>query len=119
MGFVHLHTHSAYSLLEGTVMPRALVSMAKKHKMAALALTDRNNLYGAIDFYTHALKAGIKPIIGMEVDLDDNSSLTLLARNMDGYRYLCHLATMLRLDTDPESFPPAGCWCEDEKGIVP
>src|SRR5438876_5071924 len=114
MGFVHLHCHSAYSLLEGTATPQALVGAAKKLGMPALALTDRNNLYGAVHFYVHALKAGIKPVIGMEVDLDDGSSLVLLARNMDGYRNLCHLATTLCRGTDPEAFQPAGFDEEDE-----
>src|SRR5438874_13189527 len=117
--FVHLHCHSAYSLLEGTATLDALVSTAKKLKMPALALTDGNNLYGAIHFYTRAQKAGIKPIIGMEVDLDDGSSLVLLARNLDGYRNLCHLATVLRLNADPEGFAPAGFdEDEDENGEI-
>src|SRR5215210_2100875 len=102
MGFVHLHCHSAYSLLEGTATPQALVAMARKLKMPALALTDRNNMYGAVPFYIAAQKAGIKPILGMEVDLDDGSSLVLLARNMAGYSNLCHLATVLRLNSDSE-----------------
>jgi DNA-directed DNA polymerase III PolC len=89
--------------------------MAKRLKMPALALTDRNNLYGAVHFYTLAQKAGVKPIIGMDVDLDDGSSLVLLARNFDGYKNLCHLATVLRLHSDPEAFPPAGFDDEDEE----
>lgn len=108
MGFVHLHCHSAYSLLEGTATPQALVGMARKLKMPALALTDRNNMYGTVPFYVAAQEAGIKPILGMEVDLDDGSSLVLLARNMAGYSNLCHLSTVLRLNSDPETFPPAG-----------
>src|SRR5947209_6981647 len=115
MRFAHLHCHTGYSLLEGTAMPEALVGMAKRLKMPALAITDRNNLYGAVDFYVHAMKAGVKPVIGMEVDLDDGHSLVLLARNMDGYRNLCHLATVLRLNSDPETFPPAGFDDEDDE----
>lgn len=87
--FVHLHCHSAYSLGEGTAKPQALVGRAKQLHMPSLALTDRGNLYGAAPFYLSAQKVGIKPVIGMVVDLDDGSSLTLLARNMDGYRNLC------------------------------
>src|SRR5439155_8203065 len=112
--FAHLHCHSAYSLLEGTTTPQALVGAARKLGMPALALTDRNYLYGAVHFYVHALKAGVKPVIGMEVDLDDGSSLVLLARNMDGYRNLCHLATTLCRGTDPEAFQPAGFDEDDE-----
>ncbi|MFL5731834.1 MAG: DNA polymerase III subunit alpha [Chloroflexia bacterium] len=114
MGFAHLHCHTGYSLLEGTAMPDALVAAAKRLKMPALAITDRNNLYGVVDFYLHAVKAGVKPVIGMEVDLDDGHSLVLLARNMDGYRNLCHLATVLRLNCDPDTLPPAGFEEDDE-----
>ena len=115
MGFVHLHCHSAYSLLEGTATPQALISTSKKLRMPALALTDRNNLLGVIPFYVRAQQAGIKPLVGMEVDLDDGSSLVLLARNMDGYRNLCHLATILRLNADPDTLPPAGFDEEEEE----
>lgn len=114
MGFVHLHCHSAYSLLEGTATPQNLLSAAKRHGISSLALTDRNNLYGAIPFYIQAQKANIKPVLGMEVDLDDGSSLVLLARNLDGYRNLCQLATVLRLNADPGTFQPAG-YEEDEE----
>src|SRR6476661_2641482 len=106
MGFVQLHCHSGFSLLEGTASPQQLVAAAKRNHMPALAMTDRNNLYGVVHFYLHAQKAGIKPIIGMEVDLDDGSSLVLLARNMDGYRNLSHLASSIRLNADPEDFAP-------------
>jgi DNA polymerase-3 subunit alpha len=114
VGFVHLHCHSGYSLLEGTATPQNLISEAKRHGMNALALTDRNNLYGAVLFYVQAQKAGIKPVLGMEVDLDDGSSLVLLARNLDGYRNLCQLATVLRLNSDPEALQPPG-YDEDEE----
>jgi DNA polymerase-3 subunit alpha len=117
LSFVHLHCHSAYSLFEGTTTPQTLIAMAKRLKMPALALTDRNNLYGAVHFYTLAQKAGVKPIIGMEVDLDDGSTLVLVARNFDGYKNLCHLATVLRLQSDPEAFPPAGF--DDEEEEIP
>jgi DNA-directed DNA polymerase III PolC len=114
VGFVHLHCHSGYSLLEGTASPQSLISAAKKHGMSALALTDHNNLYGAVSFFVQAQKAGIKPVLGMEVDLDDGSSLVLLARNLDGYRNLCQLATVLRLNSDPSTFQPPG-YEEDEE----
>src|SRR5215210_900854 len=119
MGFVHLHCHSAYSLFEGTATPQTLVTIAKRLKMPALAMTDRNNLYGAILFYLYAQKSGVKPIIGMEVDLDDGSSLILLARNLDGYKNLCHLSTILQLHSEPESLPPIGFEDDEEGEILP
>ncbi|HEY0070833.1 MAG TPA: PHP domain-containing protein, partial [Chloroflexia bacterium] len=114
MVFSHLHCHSAYSLLEGTTRPEQLVAAARRLKMPAIALTDRNVLYGAVHFYMQARKEGIKPVLGMEVDLEDGSSLVLLARNMDGYRNLCHLSSALRLTAEPEDFPPPGFDEEDE-----
>src|SRR5688572_16309175 len=110
-------------MLEGTILPQDLVGAARKEKMPALAMTDRNNMYGAVHFYKHAQKEGIKPILGMEVDLGEwggakQSSLMLLARNMDGYRNLCHLASVLRLNSEPEIFPPSG-YDEDEEPIAP
>ncbi len=118
MLFPHLHCHSAYSLLEGTAKPEQLVAAARRLNMLAIALTDRNVLYGAVHFYMRALEAGIKPVLGMEVDLEDGSSLVLLARNMDGYRNLCHLSSALRLNADPEEFPPAG-FEEEDDAILP
>ena len=65
--FVHLHLHTEYSTLDGAVRPSALMTKAKRCKMPAVAMTDHGNLYGAIDFYKQAVKAGVKPIIGCEV----------------------------------------------------
>jgi len=66
MKFVHLHTHSHYSLLDGLAKPTELVARAKELGMEALALTDHGNLYGAIEFYQLAKKVDIKPILGVE-----------------------------------------------------
>ncbi|MEK7149678.1 MAG: DNA polymerase III subunit alpha [Patescibacteria group bacterium] len=66
MKFVHLHTHSHYSLLDGLAKIDDLITRAKELGMDALALTDHGNLYGSIEFYKKAIKAGIKPILGME-----------------------------------------------------
>ena len=62
--FVHLHTHSEYSLLDGLSRVTDLVARAKELGMPAIALTDHGALYGAIDFYVAANQAGIKPILG-------------------------------------------------------
>src|SRR3989344_4532234 len=64
--FIHLHTHSHYSLLDGLSKLEDLVELAKKFGMSALAITDHGNMYGAVEFYKLAKKAGIKPIIGVE-----------------------------------------------------
>src|SRR3989338_9576586 len=64
--FVHLHTHSHYSLLDGMSQIEAMVKLAKEHGQTAIGLTDHGAMYGAIDFYTKCKKNGIKPIIGVE-----------------------------------------------------
>jgi DNA polymerase-3 subunit alpha len=96
--FVHLHTHSYYSLLDGIPSPEDLVLAAKKQGMKALALTDHNGLYGAVEFYQKALEHKIKPIIGAELTLADGFSLVLLVKDAGGYRNLCRLITKGRLN---------------------
>src|SRR3989344_7508918 len=110
MPFVHLHTHSHYSLLDGLSKIDDLVKHAKELEMEALALTDHGVLYGAIEFYQKAKKAGINPIIGMETyvargnmqdrtpGIDDTRyHLTLLAQNSEGYHNLVRLASEAHL----------------------
>jgi len=105
--FVHLHNHSDYSLLDGAAKIKPLVARAAKFGMPALALTDHGNLFGAIEFYTTARNAGLKPIIGMEAylttgDRKDRSAergsvanhITLLAENKEGYRNLIKLSSI-------------------------
>lgn len=109
MSFVHLHTHSHYSLLDGLAKIPELIYAAKKMKMPAIALTDHGNLYGAVEFYQEATKAGIKPIIGMEAYVapttigekkpkERPTHLLLLAFNTTGYKNLIQLATISQLD---------------------
>ncbi len=109
--FIHLHTHSHYSLLDGLSKLPEMVALAKKHDMPALGLTDHGNMYGAIEFYKAAKKADIKPIIGVEAYIAARSRfdkepsvdakryhLTLLAKNATGYRNLLKLVTAANLE---------------------
>ena len=103
--FIHLHTHSHYSLLNALPTIDELVDRAKKLNMPALALTDNGNLYGAIEFYQACKKSGIKPIIGIDCYLAPRSLLDkepsdkprarmiLLAQNNEGYKNLIQLVT--------------------------
>ncbi|WP_178862284.1 DNA polymerase III subunit alpha [Thiomicrorhabdus cannonii] len=96
--FVHLHVHSEYSVVDGTLGIKPLVGLAGKNQQPALALTDRSNLFALVKFYGAAMGAGIKPIIGSEVWLEDAdglvSKLVLLCQNEQGYLNLSHLISM-------------------------
>jgi DNA polymerase-3 subunit alpha len=111
MGFVHLHLHTQYSLLDGANKIRNLMPQVRAYGMPAVAMTDHGNMFGAIEFYRTAAQQGVKPIIGCEMYLapkgradrspvraDDyegggNFHLILLAMNLEGYRNLCRLVS--------------------------
>jgi DNA polymerase-3 subunit alpha len=110
--FVHLHVHSQYSLLDGANRIDDLVARAREHGMNALALTDHGNLFGAVQFYQEARKAGINPIIGVEAYIAPRSRLDretygvhhgshhliLLATNYTGYTNLLKLVSAAHLE---------------------
>lgn len=93
-GYVELHAHSSHSLLDGVPAPEELAAQAAACGMPALALTDHDGLYGAVRFVLAAREAGVKPILGAEVTLEDGSHLTLLAETRRGYANLCRLLTL-------------------------
>ncbi len=107
--FCHLHFHTEYSLLDSSCKVADAVSTAKEMGQEYLAITDHGVLYGVIDFYKQALKAGIKPIIGCEVYIarngidektsqSDNLHLVLLAEDNAGYDNLMHLVSLSHLE---------------------
>lgn len=89
--YVELHCHSAFSLLDGVSTIPELVARAAELDMPALALTDHDALYGAVPFAEAAREAGIQPIFGAEVTMDDGAHLTLLVEDAAGWRNLCRL----------------------------
>lgn len=105
--FVHLHTHTQYSLLDGACHLEKLLDLAKAYKMPALAITDHGNMFGAIEFYNLAFSKGIKPIIGCEVYIAPGSRfeksaggiqeasfhLILLCKDETGYKNLIKLVS--------------------------
>lgn len=112
MSFVHLHTHSNYSLLDGACRLNELVDAAARCEMPALALTDHNALYGAVPFHDLCRQAGVKPIIGMELAMAGGSSVVLLAQDMAGYRNLCRLSSHLQAELDRDAAIDRGVDCE-------
>ncbi|MCP1674204.1 DNA polymerase-3 subunit alpha [Natronocella acetinitrilica] len=92
--FVHLGVHTEYSLSDSLVRIPALLEAVRERGMAAVAMTDAANLFAMVRFYRQAIKAGVKPIVGAEIDLtgaSGNGMLTLLCQNMQGYRNLTRL----------------------------
>ena len=114
VGFVHLHVHSAYSLREGALTIETLAKLAKADAMPALAITDTNNLFGALEFSEKLAKSGVQPIIGAQATVDFGDAapaflrgverdsarapIVLLAQNEAGYRNLMRLVSALWLD---------------------
>ena len=98
MTYVELHCHSNFSLLDGASHPEDLIARARELGMPALAITDHDGLYGAVRFYKAAKQAGVKPVIGAELTIDQKHHITLLARNNRGYSNLCRLITRAQLD---------------------
>ena len=106
--FVHLHNHSDYSLLDGASPIPGMVARAAKLGMPAVALTDHGSLFGAVEFYLEARKAGLKPIVGMEAYVtrgsrrdrtrDTAHHLVLLARDEQGFRNLVRLSSLAFLE---------------------
>src|SRR5205809_301988 len=109
--FVHLHLHTEYSLLDGAIRIKELMKKAAEFKMPAVAMTDHGNLYGAIEFYQEAQRAGVKPIVGCEAYIAPHSHkdrpnsmresayhFTLLARDETGYHNLVKLISTAHLD---------------------
>ena len=135
VGFVHLHVHSAYSLREGALTIETLAKLAQADAMPALAITDTNNLFGALEFSEKLAKSGVQPIIGAQTMVDfgdaapsflrgverDNARapIVLLAQNEAGYRNLMRLVSALWLDpTDGDEAHIPFAALEESHGLI-
>ncbi len=108
--FTHLHVHTQYSMLDGAIRINDLLDKTKEYGMNSVAVTDHGAMYGALEFYTKAKKAGIKPIIGCELYIAEtdhrihdksaghNFHIVLLAMNEAGYRNLMKLASVAQTE---------------------
>jgi DNA-directed DNA polymerase III PolC len=103
MPIIPLRVHSHWSLLAGVPSLAEIVAHAQQLELPALALTDVNALYGAIEFVQRCRAAQVQPILGVDFTFDTDHSLTLLAQNMTGYANLCRLVTRLQAHVDREA----------------
>ena len=107
MAFVHLHVHTEFSLLDGACRIAGMMDRLKEIGQDTIAITDHGVMYGVIDFYKAAKKAGIKPILGCEVYVaprsrldrvhgvdNEGRHLVLLCENEEGYRNLSYMVSM-------------------------
>ena len=128
-GFVHLHVHSAYSLLQGSMTIAKLAELAKADHQPALALTDNDNMFGALEFSDKLAGSGVQPITGcaMAVDFGDQdmtarnalapARIVLLAMNEDGYRSLMKLNSRAFMETPVNEAPRIKVeWLDGETG---
>ena len=112
-GYVHLHVHSEYSLVDSTVRIPGLVKRCAEEQMPAVAITDQNNLFGLVKFYRKAIAAGVKPIIGVDLRIENDDdpdhpfTLLLLVQNNDGYRNLSQLITQSYIEGQVRGEPRA------------
>jgi DNA polymerase-3 subunit alpha len=125
VSFIHLRTHSAYSLSEGALPIKLLGKLAVEHKMPALAITDTGNLFGALEFADAMKEKGVQPIVGctLQVDCGDGpegpqrthnglelSRIVLLAKDETGYRNLMKLSSKASPVSPARSTVPASRW---------
>src|SRR5947208_5063722 len=116
--YIELHARSAFSFLEGASLPEELVGVCQHFKMPAMALLDRDGVYGAARFHLAAKKIGIKAHIGAEVSVQrpktkdqsptDVVAIPLLVRNRAGYQNLCRLITLMKMRV-PKHAKPGEC----------
>src|SRR5262249_58866483 len=110
--FIHLRARSAYSLLQSALHVKDLAKLAAKHDMPALALTDANNLFGALEFSEAFAEKGVQPIVGCALEVKGENgvggALALLAQNGDGYARLMQLSSAAYLDVDAHEEPHVG-----------
>src|SRR6266702_1756752 len=93
MSYIELHASTAFSFLRGASFPEQLAEVAMELEMPAMALLDRNGVYGAQRFSVAAREHNVRPIIGCELSMEDGTILPVLVANRTGYKNLCQLLT--------------------------
>jgi len=97
MAYVELHARSAFSFLRGGSLPETLAETAAKCGLSALALADRNGVYGAVRFHSTGTETGVRPLVGCEVVMEDESVVPLLVATRPGYQRLCRMLASAHL----------------------
>jgi error-prone DNA polymerase len=105
VGYVELHARSAFSFLRGASLPEELAAEAAHLGLTALALCDRDGVYGAPRLYRAGREHGVRALVGCELTLADGSILPVLVADRTGYRNLCRLITTAKLTDRPEGLP--------------
>ncbi len=100
MSYVELHARSAFSFLRGSSHPEQLAEVAAQLNLPAMAICDRNGVYGAPRFFNKAKEIGLRPIVGAELTMEDDSVLPVLVENRAGYQNLCRLLTHAHLRSE-------------------
>src|SRR6266480_2069054 len=100
MSYIELHASTAFSFLRGASFPEQLAEVAMELEMPAMALLDRNGVYGAQRFSVAAREQNVRPIIGCELSMEDGSVLPVLVENRTGYKNLCELLTQAHLRSE-------------------
>src|SRR6266481_3275679 len=100
MPYIELHACSAFSFLRGASFPEQLAEVAAELEMPAMALLDRNGVYGAQRFSVAAREHNVRPIIGCELSMEDGTILPVLVANRTGYKNLCQLLTQAHLRSE-------------------
>jgi len=131
LGFVHLRVRSAYSLLEGAIKADKIGGLAKADRMPAVGLTDRANLFGALEFSVATKGEGVQPIIGCALPVSGvgegagdrwakTPTVVLLAQNEEGYLNLCELSSIAYLEIEPSDEPhvPWETVCAHSAGLI-
>jgi error-prone DNA polymerase len=104
MGYCELHCCSAFSFLRGGSFPEQLAEVAAELEMPAMALLDRNGVYGAQRFSVACREQGVRAIIGSDLTMEDRTLLPVLVENRIGYANLCSLLTQAHLRSEKGSF---------------
>lgn len=120
MNYAELHCHSAFSLLDGASLPEELIERALDVGLAALAITDHDDMGGAVRFAAAARESSFSAIIGAEISLEEEHHIILLARNLTGYKNICHLISKTRLNAVQRGLPRASIelLAEHSEGVV-